>query len=141
MKQILFSLVSLMLLSLGANQLQAASAPTPLPVATQAQWTDAPATHWDTMADMAQTRREKRLVRRLEKLESRVTDEGERSYLVALLLAIFLGYLGIDRFYLGYPGWGVVKLFTGGLFGIMWIIDIILIALGALRPKRGGYKV
>ena len=55
------------------------------------------------------------------------------------LLSFFLGGLGIDRFYLGYTGLGVLKLFTGGVFGIMWLIDFILIISGNLKPKNGEY--
>jgi TM2 domain-containing membrane protein YozV len=52
----------------------------------------------------------------------------ERNWLTALLLSIFLGGLGIDQFYLGKTGKGILKLFTGGLLGVLWIIDIIMIA-------------
>jgi len=62
-----------------------------------------------------------------------------KSQLVALLLAIFLGLLGIHRFYLGYIGIGIIQLLTGGLFGIWWIIDIIMIATGNLKPKNEDY--
>lgn len=65
---------------------------------------------------------------------------GEKSQLVALLLAIFLGVLGVHRFYLGYTGIGIIQLLTGGGCGIWYIIDIILIAVGSLGPKDGsGY--
>ncbi|PBC74489.1 MULTISPECIES: TM2 domain-containing protein [Fibrobacter] len=57
----------------------------------------------------------------------------------AALLSFFLGALGIDRFYLGYTGLGVLKLLTGGVFGIMWLIDFILIISGNLKPKDGEY--
>lgn len=40
-----------------------------------------------------------------------------------LLVSIFLGPLGIDRFMLGDTGLGILKLLTGGLCGIMTIID------------------
>lgn len=40
-----------------------------------------------------------------------------------LLVSIFLGGLGIDRFMLGDTGLGILKLLTGGLCGIMTIID------------------
>lgn len=55
----------------------------------------------------------------------------------ALLLSIFLGGLGIDRFYLGYTGLGILKLLTAGGFGVWWLVDIILIACGSLKeaPK------
>jgi len=58
---------------------------------------------------------------------------AEKKWIVALLLSIFVGTLGIDRFYLGMIGTGVLKLLvtivTFGIGGmIWWIIDIILIA-------------
>ena len=52
----------------------------------------------------------------------------ERDWLTALLLSIFLGWLGADAFYLGRTGKGILKLFTLGLFGILWVIDVIMIA-------------
>lgn len=59
----------------------------------------------------------------------------------ALILSILLGTLGVDRFYLGYTGMGVLKLLTGGCFGILWIIDIVNIATGKLLPADGsGYS-
>lgn len=46
---------------------------------------------------------------------------------VALLLCLFLGYFGAHKFYEGKIGMGILYLFTGGLFGIGVIIDIIAI--------------
>lgn len=40
-----------------------------------------------------------------------------------LLVSIFLGTLGIDRFMLGDTGMGILKLLTGGCCGILTIID------------------
>ena len=40
-----------------------------------------------------------------------------------LLISIFLGSLGIDRFMLGDTGMGVLKLLTGGCCGVLTIID------------------
>ena len=40
-----------------------------------------------------------------------------------LLISIFLGGLGIDRFMIGDTGMGVLKLLTGGCCGILAIID------------------
>ncbi len=60
-----------------------------------------------------------------------------KSKMVALLLSIFLGELGIDRFYLGYIGLGILKLITAGGFGIWWLVDLILIATGKMKTKDG----
>lgn len=60
-----------------------------------------------------------------------------KSKTVALLLSIFLGELGIDRFYLGYIGLGILKLITAGGFGIWWLVDLILIATGKMKTKDG----
>lgn len=60
-----------------------------------------------------------------------------KSKVVALVLSIFLGELGIDRFYLGYIGTGILKLITCGGFGIWWLIGLIMIATGKLKPKDG----
>lgn len=46
---------------------------------------------------------------------------------VAFLLCLFLGYIGAHKFYEGKIGMGILYLFTGGLFGIGWIIDTIVL--------------
>jgi len=65
-----------------------------------------------------------------------VADDS-KDWLVALLLSIFLGQLGVDRFYLGYIGLGVVKLLTAGGCGIWWLIDVIMIATDSLKDANG----
>ncbi len=75
-------------------------------------------------------------------LVSLARPEGKKDWLTALLLSIFLGYLGVDRFYLGYIGLGILKLFISLItlgFGawVWWIIDIILIATNRLRDAEG----
>ena len=47
---------------------------------------------------------------------------------VALILCILFGYLGAHKFYEGSAGMGLLYLFTFGLFGIGWFVDIIIIA-------------
>lgn len=53
---------------------------------------------------------------------------SRRDKWVAFFLCLFLGYIGAHRFYEGKPGTGLLYFFTGGLFGIGWIVDIIRIA-------------
>jgi TM2 domain-containing membrane protein YozV len=72
------------------------------------------------------------------KAQSETSSEG-KSQLIALLLCIFLGGFGIHRFYLGHPVMGVIYLLTAGLCGVGWLIDIILILTGDLKPKDGDY--
>ncbi len=64
-------------------------------------------------------------------------DSAPKSWMVALLLSIFLGTYGIDRFYLGYMGLGVAKLLTCGGCGVWWIIDIIMIVMEKLPDANG----
>ncbi len=67
---------------------------------------------------------------------------SKRDWLVALLLSVFLGVLGVDRFYMGKVGTGILKLlanlFTVFTLGLIWVvIDIILIATKKLTDKEG----
>ena len=56
-----------------------------------------------------------------------------KSKTVTLILCIFLGYIGVHRFYTGKIGTGILYLLTGGIFYIGWIVDIIKIATGSYR--------
>lgn len=62
---------------------------------------------------------------------------SRRDWLIALVLSIVVGTLGVDRFYLGKIGTGILKLITFGGLGIWWIIDLVLIALKKLTDKEG----
>ena len=63
-----------------------------------------------------------------------------KNKIVAILLSLFLGGLGVDRFYLGYIWTGILKLITFGGLGIWALIDLIRIIIGNLKPKDGEYE-
>lgn len=62
---------------------------------------------------------------------------SEKDWKVALLLCIFIGAYGGHHYYMGNIGKGLLYTFTVGLFGIGWIIDIILIATGNFKDRYG----
>ena len=45
----------------------------------------------------------------------------------AFVLCLLLGYFGAHKFYEGKVGMGVLYLFTLGLFGIGWFVDLIVL--------------
>ncbi len=64
-----------------------------------------------------------------------VLSVPKKDPLVVLILSIFLGYLGIDRFFIGDIGMGILKLLTVGCCGVLTIADWFFI-MGKTREKN-----
>lgn len=62
---------------------------------------------------------------------------SSKRFPTAILFALFLGWFGVDRFYLGYCGLGVAKLLTLGGIGVWWMTDLILLIVGSYGPSDG----
>jgi TM2 domain-containing membrane protein YozV len=65
------------------------------------------------------------------------SSEVSSKWLTLFLLSIFLGELGVDRFYVGKIGTGILKLITVGGCGVWWLIDWIMILAGKFTDKDG----
>lgn len=62
---------------------------------------------------------------------------SDKDFIPTVLLCIFLGGLGVHRFYVGKVGTGLLMLFTLGGFGIWALIDLVLIVTGGFRDANG----
>ena len=51
-----------------------------------------------------------------------------RRQLTVLITSFLAGWLGVDRFYQGQVGWGIVKLITVGGFGVWYVVDLVIAA-------------
>jgi len=57
--------------------------------------------------------------------------------LPAVLLCLFLGTIGVHRFYVGKIGTGVLMILTLGGCGVWTLIDLVMLIVGAFRDKEG----
>lgn len=68
---------------------------------------------------------------------SGISRPEEKSWVVTLLLSVFLGTIGAHRFYVGKIGTGILQLLTAGGCGIWALIDIILILCKKFTDDKG----
>ena len=77
-----------------------------------------------------------------EELLNRNESSGlttDNTWLVTLLLCLFVGFLGIHRFYVGKSGTGFLQIITFGGFGLWVLIDLIMIVMGKFTDKEGNF--
>jgi len=87
------------------------------------------------------------------KQKKAMVDTGQgKSQIIALILFVLFGYLGIHRFYLGHLSSGllmlllcctlilpIINLFTGIALLVWWVLDLIKLVTGDLKPANGEY--
>ena len=62
---------------------------------------------------------------------------GNKSKTTAILLCLFLGFIGVHRFYLGYTLFGVIQLLTVGGLGIWTLNDLVRLITGDIKDSQG----
>jgi len=65
------------------------------------------------------------------------TSLSDKGFVPTILLCLFLGFLGVHRFYVGKIGTGILMLLTFGGLGIWSLIDLIVIICGNFKDKNG----
>ena len=70
-------------------------------------------------------------------MQNNVSMKPIKSKTTTLILAIFLGWFGVHRYYVGKIGTGLLYTFTIGIFYIGWIVDIVKIASNTFQDSEG----
>lgn len=72
-----------------------------------------------------------------DNFQSKPVKHTDDRWLITLLLCVFLGELGVHRFYVGKIGTGILMLITLGGCGIWWLIDLIFIVTNQFTDDEG----
>lgn len=64
-------------------------------------------------------------------------EVSEKNRLAALLLCLFLGEIGVHRFYVGRTGSAILQIVTAGGLGVWLLVDFIMIIAGSFKDKDG----
>ena len=75
----------------------------------------------------------------MAKRQEAIMEKSDKGFVPTLLLCLFLGTLGIHRFFVGKVGTGILMILTIGGLGIWVLIDLIMIAVGSFKDKQGRY--
>ncbi len=70
-------------------------------------------------------------------IDNNTRRKSNKSWVLTLILAILFGGVGIHRFYVNKAGTGIIWFLTGGLLGVGWIIDIIMILCKSFKDGYG----
>lgn len=63
-------------------------------------------------------------------------EYSDKNWTTALLLCLFLGTIGVHRFYVGKIGTGILMIVTLGGMGIWVLVDLIMIIVGKFADKQ-----
>lgn len=69
----------------------------------------------------------------------KLANKGTKKKSIAILLCLFLGWLGAHRFYLGKKISGIVYLCTGGIFAYGILFDLVMLCKNELEDADGKY--
>ena len=64
-------------------------------------------------------------------------SQSQNQWIVVLLLAFFLGFIGAHRLYVGKNGTGILMILTVGGIGLWVLYDLIIIITGNFKTKEG----
>lgn len=67
-------------------------------------------------------------------MTQQVSDKG---YVPAILICLFLGGIGVHRYWVGKIGTGILQTLTLGGLGVWALIDLIMIITGKFTDKEG----